>query len=466
MKTSLLGHLQTLILSVSRFVNLWPCTPDIPLYSGWIPINRFKYSFFFLLQTRRVHPSVPELSMVLDGSFLDASLVNTQDSTPVPHSLSNIQRRSISPAHQGLSVLRPPEQSSIPGPPPIRRPLTPILSQPKNKLHPNPGQQTPQPNASRKSLPSIRRSRDGSSASSVSSSSSSSSTKNASSPNGSFHQQRHRSSQGFPTKTQTIYSGPPTSGHSSTRKSSVMPSQTPIPHPSQHRLFHSTPAANPCSCCTNQPTHVPMYQNNWQGPPVYPTVVHNPCGFHCGAESVPPGDHCLSPSRQSLGCRISPTKSPVCHPAVPVHHSPSPSPCVPTVNPNKGSVDQVPSCQAQCCQVQDTPLCLLPADAYRMLMDQERQLKLLQLQVCISLLNVSALTCHCWLLTDFPQQIQKLLESQSKTTPVSSGEHDAQQERANQTQTSPPKQTSVSVAVGTGNMMEGCCIYYQFLSMS
>ncbi|XP_048020157.1 SCL-interrupting locus protein homolog [Megalobrama amblycephala] len=377
-------------------------------------------------QTRRVHPSVPELSMVLDGSFLDASLVNTQDSTPVPHSLSNIQRRSINPAHQGLSVLRPPEQSSVPGPPPIRRPLTPVLSQPKNKLHPNPGQQTPQPNVSRKSLPSIRRSRDGSSASSVSSSSSSSSTKNAASPNGSFHQQRHHSSQGFPTKTQSIYSGPPTSGHSSARKSSVMPSQTPIPHPSQHRLFHSTPAANPCSCCTNQPTHVPMYQNNWQGPPVYPTVVHNPCGFHCGAESVPPGDHCLSPSRQSLGCRISPTKSPVCHPAVPVHHSPSPSPCVPTVNPNKGSVDQVPSCQAQCCQVQDTPLGLLPADAYRMLMDQERQLKLLQLQ------------------------IQKLLESQSKTTPVSSGEHDAQQERANQTLTSPPKRTSVSVAVGTG----------------
>ncbi|XP_077082394.1 SCL-interrupting locus protein homolog isoform X2 [Siphateles boraxobius] len=376
-------------------------------------------------QTRRVHPSVPELSMVLDGSFLDASFVKTQDSTPVPHSLSNFQRRTISPAHQGPSVLRPPEQGSVPGPPPIRRPLTSVLSQPKNKLHPYPGQQTPQPNANRKSLPSIR-SREASSASSISSSSSSSSTKNAASPNGSFHQQRHRSLQGVPTKPQSVFSGPPTSGHCSTRKSSLMPSQTPIPLPSQHRLFHSTPATNPCSCCTNQPTHVPMYQNNWQGPPVYPTVVNNPCGFHCGAESVPPRDHCLSPFRQSLGCRISPTKNPDCHPAVPVHYSPSPSPCFPTVNPNKGSVDeQVPSCQAQCCQVQDTPVGLLPADAYRMLMDQERQLKLLQLQ------------------------IQKLLESQSKTTTVSSSEH-PQQERANQKATSPPKLTGVSVAVGTG----------------
>lgn len=107
---------------------------------------------------------------------------------------------------------------------------------------------------------------------------------------------------------------------------------------------------------------------------------------------------------------------------------------------------------------------LLPADAYKMLMDQERQLKLLQLQVRISFI-VFALTCHRWLLTDFPQQIQKLLESQSKTTPVSSSEH-AQQERANQMATSPPKLTSVSVAVGTGTMTEGCCIYYRFFSMS
>uniref|UniRef100_A0A671SYC5 SCL-interrupting locus protein homolog n=1 Tax=Sinocyclocheilus anshuiensis TaxID=1608454 RepID=A0A671SYC5_9TELE len=336
-------------------------------------------------QTRRVHPSVPELSMVLDGSFLDGSVINTQDSTPVSNSLSNVQRKSISPAHQSLSVLRPPEQGSVPGPPPIRRPLTPILSQPKNKLHPNPAQHTPQPNVNRKSLPSMRRSREGSSASSASSSSSSSS-KNAASPNGSFHQQRQRSSQGFLTKPQPIYSGPPTSAHSSVRKSSAMPSQTPIHHPSQHRLFHSTPAANPCSCCTNQPSHVPLYQNNtWQG-----------------------------------------------------------TPCVPIVNTNKGFVEQVLSCQTQCCQVQssqvaclDTPMGLLPADAYKMLMDQERQLKLLQLQ------------------------IQKLLESQSKTSPVSSAEHDTQQERDNQTPTSPPKRTSVSVAVGTGTLMEA----FMFLNL-
>lgn len=379
-------------------------------------------------QTKRVHPSVPELSMVLDGSFLDGSVVNTQDSTLLPHSQSNVYRRSSSSVHQGLSVLRPPEQGSAPGPPPIRRPLTPILSQPKNKLHPNPAQQT-QHSASRKSLPSMRRSREGSSASS---SSSSSSTKNAS-PNGSFHQQRQRLSQGLPNKHQVINSGPPTSGHSSAKKSSSVPSQTPVPHPSQQRIFHSTPAVNPCNCCTNHSSHAPLYQNNtWQGTPGYPTAVHNPCVFHCSPETVPPGDHCLSPSRQSLGCCVSPTKSPVCHPTIPPHYSPSSGSCVPTIISNKGLVEQIPSCQAQCCQVQgskvpclDTPMGLLPADAYRMLMDQERQLKLLQLQ------------------------IQKLLESQSKAPQLSS-EQDGQQQRTNQVPASPPKRTSISIAVGTG----------------
>ncbi|XP_056304333.1 SCL-interrupting locus protein homolog [Danio aesculapii] len=381
-------------------------------------------------QTKRVHPSVPELSMVLDGSFLDGSVVNTQGSTLLPHNQSNVHRRNSSPAHQGLSVLRPPEQGSVPGPPSIRRPLTPILSQPKNKLHPNPSQQTPQHSASQKSLTSMRRSREGSSASSVSSSSSSS-TKNAS-PNSSFHQQRQRLSQGFPNKPQLIYSGPLTSGHCSPKKSSSVPSQTPVPHPSQQRIFHSTPTVNPCNCCTNHPSLAPLFQNNtWQGTPGYPTV-YNPCAFHCSPETVPPGDHCLSPSRQSLGCRVSPTKSPVCHPTIPTHYSPSSGSCVPTIISNKGLVEQTPSCQAQCCQAQgskvpclDTPMGLLPADAYRMLIDQERQLKLLQLQ------------------------IQKLLESQSKAPRVSR-EHDAQLQRPSQVPASPPKRTSVSIAVGTG----------------
>ncbi|TRY94391.1 hypothetical protein DNTS_027937 [Danionella cerebrum] len=339
-------------------------------------------------QTKRVHPSVPELSVLFDGSFLDGNVVDTPGS--VTH--SSVQHSNSSP----LNPLRASEHGYNLGPPPIRRPLTPIISQGKNKLHSNQELQTPQPPSTRKSLPSMR-SREGSS-----SSSSSSSTKNAS-PNGSFHNQRHRSSLGASTRRHLVCSAPPT-------KSQPIPNQTPIPHPSQQKIFHSTPAANPCNCCTNQPNHVPLYQSNgWQGTPGYP----NPCAFHCISDT----NHCHSPSRQSLGCCMSPTKSPICHSTVQAHNSPSAAPSVPLENPNKGLVEQASSGQAQCCQVQashvpnsDTPMGVLPADAYRMLIDQERQLKLLQLQ------------------------IQKLLESQNKLPQVSSDS----------------KRSSVSVAVGTG----------------
>ncbi|KAI7790934.1 SCL-interrupting locus protein homolog [Triplophysa rosa] len=382
-------------------------------------------------QTKRVHPSVPELSMVLEGSFSDTNAAHVHDSTPL-HSRSSSsggQRRSISPAQQGQSGLKPPEQSSITGPPPIRRPLTPVLSLPKHKLQSNSGQHPPKTIMSRKSQHSVnRRSRDGSSTSSVSSSSSSS-PKNGTSPNDSFHQHRPHL-QILPSKPQpAIYQGPPYSGHNSARK-------TPIHHPSQHRLFHSTPASNPCSCCTNQstPGHMPMSQNNtWQGISSYPTNVHmgtnNPSGPYCGTESVPHGESYLSPSQPSLACHMSPTRSPVCHGNVPVHCSPSHGHCLSAA---RGSEQVATSCQAQCCQVQSTHAAcsdtlsgsvgMLPADAYRMLKDQERQLKLLQLQ------------------------IQKLLESQSKTPP----EQDRQQEGCNETSTSPEPPKSVSVAVGTG----------------
>lgn len=333
-----------------------------------------------------------------------------QDSTPFHHR-SSVQRRSISPAQLSQSGLRPPEQSSITGPPPIRRPLTPVLCQAKHKLQPNSGQQTPKNNTSRKSLPSSnRRLRDGSSASSVSSSSSSSSPKNVSSPNDSFHQHRPHL-QILPFKPQPAnYPGPPLSGHSSSRKSSVMPGQTPIHHTSQHRLFHSTPASNPCSCCTNQtaPSHIPMYTNNtWQGMPAYPTNVHMAANNPSALQGVPHGENYLSPSRPSFGCHMSPTRSPVCNGNIPVHCSPLHGHCVPAANPSRGSEQVATSCQAQCCQVQsshaacsDTPASasvgILPADAYKMLKDQEHQLKLLQLQVDIShkLSNSSSFLAH------------------------------------------------------------------------
>ncbi|XP_058256148.1 SCL-interrupting locus protein homolog [Hemibagrus wyckioides] len=366
-------------------------------------------------QTRQVQPSVPELSMVLEGSFLDGKVVESHEHTLTHPAQSNPQLRSCSssalPSHPAP---RPPAQS---GPPPIRRPLTPVLSQPK--LHRTQSTTGHQSSTCRKSVPSVgRRSSNGFSVSS--SSSSSSSPKTGSSPNGSFHEHT------------------PRSGHQNqkSKKVSVISDRTPLLPPSQHMVLHSTPAFKPtCSCCPTHHAHMPIYQGNtWQGTP----LVQNP--VHCPPDSSPPQECGLSPTRPalSLGCRISPTKSPVCHAGIPLHYTPPHGPHVPNSNPCGGVLDQtVPVCQAQCCHHQPGPAAvtapdvgmgLLPADAYRMLMEQDRQLKQLQ------------------------AQIQKLLDAQSKVPEPLPAPPEEQQEQAIQTSalSEPLKKTSVSIAVGTG----------------
>lgn len=262
---------------------------------------------------------------------------------------------------------RPPAQSVVAGPPPIRRPLTPVLSQPKLNRKQSPiGHQ---PSTCRKSVPSVgRRSSNGFSASS--SSSLSSSPKTGSSPNGSLYERAQRS--GHPN---------PPAPNQKSKNVSLNPDHTPLLPPSQHMVFHSTPAFNPtCNCCR---AHMPMYQGNiWQG--TQSQSVQNP--VHCKPESSPHQDCCLSPTGPalSLGCRMLPAQGPVCHVGIPQHHSPSHEPHLPNANACGGALDQTaPMCQAQCCQPQpDISMGVLPADAYRMLMEQDRQLKQLQTQVC------------------------------------------------------------------------------------
>lgn len=317
--------------------------------------------------------------MVLDGSFLDGKVVESHELTPVHPVHSNPQLRSCSsgssPSH---AAPWPPAESVMPGPPPIRRPLTPVLSQPKlNRTQSVVGLQ---PSVSRKSVPSMsRRSSNGFSTSS--SSSSTSSPKTSSSPNGSVHGHTQRS--GLPN---------PPEANQKSKKVSINPDQTPLLPPSQHMVFHSTPAFNPiCSCCPAHHTHMPIcHGNTWKGMPSPP--VQNP--VHCPPEGSPHEDCCLSPTRPklSLGCHVSPAQSPVCHVGIPLHYSPAHRSHIHNTSPCGGALDQtVPMCQAQCCQLQpvpaavtapDTGMSLLPADAYRMLIEQDRQLKQLQAQVC------------------------------------------------------------------------------------
>ncbi|XP_017556747.1 SCL-interrupting locus protein homolog [Pygocentrus nattereri] len=404
-------------------------------------------------QARQVQPSVPELSMVADGSFLDGKIVDSYDHTvPHPTQSSTLQRSCKNSSQQPGP--RPPAQSGMAGPPPIRRPLTPVLSQPKaSRLQPTSGHQTPKPLSCRKSIPSTgRRSSNGSSASS--SASSTCSPKAGSSPNGSFHQFKQRSGQDFVNKPHShpsSPSGPPASSHCSTRKALIISEQTSILHPSQHGLFHSTPASNPaintCNCCSAHHGHMPVYQSStWQGTPLHPAHVPMAHGnpVHCSTESSPYTDYCLSPQHQSFGYHASPTKSPVCHASVAQRCSPTHGAHVPNFSPSSVALEQiVPGRKAQCCQPQSsctgqpssaavTPLeggkGLLPADAYRMLMEQDRQLKQLQ------------------------AQIQKLLDAQSKVSePSRASAEEHHLEQSIQTSAfSEPKKTCVSIAVGTG----------------
>lgn len=333
--------------------------------------------------------------MVADGSFLDGKVPESFDHS-LPHpAQSNTRHRSCRSGNQ-----QPGPQSVMSGPPPIRRPLAPLLSQEKaKKTQPSSGQQTPKPLMGRKS--SLSTGRRSSSGSSASSSTSTSSPKAGSSPNGSFHQISGQDFVNKPHPPPPSPLRPPVSGPCNSRKASIVPEQTPMPQPSQQRLFHSTPAVNACSCCASRHGHSPVYPSNtWQGTPFNPAHVHmtsnNP--IHCPTENSPHGECCESPARHSLGCHGSPTRSPVCHASVPLHCSPSHGPRVPVVSPSGGVLEQpVPASQAQCCQLQlgctgqpgsatfaplEGSMGLLPADAYRMLVEQDRQLKQLQAQVC------------------------------------------------------------------------------------
>lgn len=359
----LLQNFSFVYIHKSSFLNLMYCSLTLMV-------------FIHFFQTRQVQPSVPELSMFLDGSFLDGKIVDSHEHTLTHPVQSNPQLKICSSGTPpSYPTPRPAVQSVMAGPPPIRRPLTPVLSQPKlNRTQSTSGHQ---PSMSRKSVPSMaRRLSNG-----FSSSSSSSSPKTDSSPNGSLHERTQRC--GNPN--------PPAPSHTS-KKVSINPDQTPGLPPSQCMVFHSTPAFNPvCSCCPSHRAHMPMHQGNtWQGTLSPP--VQNP--VHCPSEGSPHQDCCLSPTRPalSLGSHVSPAQSPVCHAGFPLHYSPSHGPHVPNHIPCGGALDQTaPMCQAKCCQLQPGPTAvtapdigtgLLPADAYRMLMEQDRQLKQLQAQVC------------------------------------------------------------------------------------
>ncbi|KAJ7993255.1 hypothetical protein DPEC_G00270550 [Dallia pectoralis] len=359
-------------------------------------------------QARRVHPSVPELSLVMDASFVDGK----SSASPHPPHVA-LQPRcsgsSTNPLHTGAPRSQGQGTSTPSGPPPIRRPLTLAMTPQSNGSRGSPFSpvQPPlRPSSSRKSH-------------SPASSSSSSSPKTGSSPNGSVHQAR-QFHQGPPFHRGPLRGHRPHPSWHSPRHG-FGPPETPAPvHSHQQpptkllQNLHNTPASNlnhPCGCCSCQPhEHVlPPYSHNPLQ--VAPDVHYSPDQHCCSNFSSNPPTLHPSPSRQT-------------HP----HHSPLCPPGGPCSLTAQGPCPESPAsaCQNQCCRAPsvprlsplDGPMGLLPPDAYRILVDQDRQLKLLQ------------------------AQIQKLLEAQGKEMgcPPSTEQTGPEQQ---------PK-TTVSIAVGTG----------------
>ncbi|MBN3307297.1 STIL protein, partial [Amia calva] len=409
-------------------------------------------------QLRRIHPSVPELSLVFDGNFVEARKVGLEApaNNPPPTTAPHFAKGAFPPlphsAHPGAKL---PSQGPLAGPPAIRRPLTPaILTEKGCKGRLSPGQHLP---TSRKGGPPAIKS-SGSSASSTSSSSSSSTPRSGPSPNSSILQLRSQP----PISTSKRGISPVARmGQPSTHRP-PSPAQPPgcrglkhsasVPHLHvQAANFHTPyPGPNPGSGCSCRPQHGsgPYYRSNsWQGQPSAVPASPGPC---CPSDST--GDCSFPPFTQGVGRHSLGQCGPVYMTSSPVDQ-PNHGTCPPVQEPSVAALpagQKTSPCKGHCCLAQssyravptscpplDNAVGLLPADAYRILVEQDRQLKLMH------------------------AQIQKLLEAQSNHQCSSKGPctHTPPQQSetqvevvATETQMGPGVQLrkSVSIAVSTG----------------
>ncbi|XP_041912080.1 SCL-interrupting locus protein homolog isoform X2 [Alosa sapidissima] len=353
-------------------------------------------------QMRQVQPTVPELSLVMDVSFV-AGITKSPDATPQHLPLPTLQQREICAFPKTHKELYVSGQNKLNACPPMNRTVTQTMS--KEGCEGSTGF------SHRSSLPLL-----------------SSPPKMATLPDGSSELGYAQESKPY-TPDQSIHSQSP-----HCRFSGTTPAQ-PLP---QLCMFPSTSLKcvnKPCSCCHHHYTALSYQSQHWPETPLPSDLLNqmtptNPATVSCIPKSTPHRGCCLSPPHRTSHqgpvyvSKTSPHLDCLQHSS---HSKRRQSHPVPSVSQG---------CQSQdaCMDVYDACFNMLSVDAYRILMDQDRQLKLLQ------------------------SQIHKLLEAQSQGTSShhSDSSHQSGEKPAGLTlgqkpmTPDPKKRNSVSIAIGTG----------------
>ncbi|XP_041126793.1 SCL-interrupting locus protein homolog [Polyodon spathula] len=407
-------------------------------------------------QIHRIHPSVPELSIVFEGSFIDSNkAAQCPQGFGIRPSLASAPQqymRSTGPLQKLQPEARQPSIGSCSGSSPVRCAPTPA-NQPMKvcKGRVSPAHSQP---VNWKGGPPLRKSSVSSASSTSSSSSSSSTPHSGQSPNTSIHQpkghlpsatKRGISPAGRPGAPST--QRPPSPGNPPARRGLPHSAQTPARTSNFHMPFSAPHSLNQhpasfCSCCQHR-GHLPYYPvNSWQG---VPNFASSGSPVYCPSDT-PAHDCSFSPFHQGMGSQSNGHCSPMCQingqgshggTGSSAHNSALPVPG--ELNTQKTSPSKGQFCLSQAAYVPqpisqapaEIGLMGLPPDAYKILVEQDKKLKVLQ------------------------AQIQKLLEAQSNppcshTSPPQSGRQVESAATETQTAVGVQVKKSVSIAVGTG----------------